>query len=349
MTTSGIPGEPLHTRCLAVAFTMGEGTSIEFRADILDLRKSGLMALAGRIASAGIIHKMELRGAFSAETDRLERIESSQSHVMHEANASTRGECCRDPMVRLPELVGTPLGPGFPAELKRRFGGPLGCTHVNTLFQELSAFVARLRSVFDERPGFLHGRAPGERIARRSLFFDAALAGDETATRIDVHLADVFLAERDANGSERLLAHDEARLVTEVELAGWRLRRLEARERCRPGPECGDLPWTSRSEDVRELCGRSLSGGVTHFCLERFGGRREDARLLSALLCLAPGMTQVGAALSDALVPSSRARLGGLASMGPGPCYMLRAEGPLVATLVADGITGAPRDPGERP
>lgn len=342
-TSTGISGEPLHTRCLAVTFAQGEGPSIEFRADIFDLRKSGLMALAGRIATAGIIHKMELHGAFSAETDQLERIEWAQSHVMHEANESTRGECCRDPMGRLKGLVGAKLGQAFTSELKRHFGGPLGCTHVNTLFQELSAFVARLRALTSERPGLLDARAPGERLARRSLFFDAFLPDDPATTQLSVRLADVFFAARDQHGGEALLAHDEVRVIAEVELERWRLRSLQARERCRQGPEFGDLPWQSRNEAVAELAGQALSGGVTRFCLERFAGRNEDARLLSALLCLAPGMTQVGAALSDTLTPSARARLGGLASMGPGPCYMLRAEGPLVATLVAGGLGGAPQ------
>lgn len=159
-----------------------------------------------------------------------------------------------------------------------------------------------------------------------------------------MRLADVFFAARDEHGGEGLLAHDEVRVVAEVELERWRLRSVHARERCRQGPEFDDLPWQSRNEAVAELAGQALSGGVTRFCLERFAGRNADARLLSALLCLAPGMTQVGAALSDTLTPSARARLGGLASMGPGPCYMLRAEGPLVATLVAGGLGGAPRE-----
>ncbi|MBY0402001.1 DUF2889 domain-containing protein [Myxococcota bacterium] len=338
---SGISGEPLHTRCLAVAFSQGGGPSIEFRADILDLRKSGLMALAGRISSAGIIHKMELRGAFSAETGELERIEWDQSHVMHEANPSTRGECCRDPMARLKGLVGAPLGQGFGSALKQHFGGPLGCTHINTLFQELSAFAARFRTVLKNHPELARSRQPGERLARRSLFFDASLPEDIALTQLSVRLADVFFAARDEHGGEQLFSHDEVRVVTEAELKGWRLGRIEARERCRSGPSCGDQPWQSRNEEVSALGGQLLSGGVIRFCLERFGGRDEDARLLSALLCLAPAMTQVGAALSEALTTSASARMGGLANMGPGPCYMLRADGPLVATLVAGGLVGA--------
>ena len=330
---SGISGEPIHTRCLAVAFTQGQGESVEFRADILDLRKAGLMSLAGRIASAGIIHKMELRGAFSAETGRLERIEWDQSHVMHEANRSTKGECCRDPMVRLKGLVGTRLGEGFAAELKKGFGGPLGCTHINTLFQELSAFVSRLRAVMIDCPELPAARATGERIARRSLYFDAFLPDGGATTQISVRIADLFFAACDGEGSERLLSHDEVRLFAEVDLAGWRLRNVEARERCREGSSCGDMPWQSRSEELSDFCGQSLGGGMTRFSLQRFSGRDEDARLLSALLSLAPGMTQVGPALSDALLPSSNTRPGGMTSMGPGPCYMLRADGPLIETL----------------
>jgi hypothetical protein len=72
---------------------------------------------------------------------------------------------------------------------------------------------------------------------------------------------------------------------------------------------------------------------MARFCLERLGGRKQDALLLSALLALAPGMTQVGVALSDALAPSSASRPDGLAPAGPGPCYMLRTGGPLMETI----------------
>ena len=335
----GISGEPIHTRCLAVAFTQAQGESIEFRADLLDLRKAGLMELAGRISSAGIIHKMELRGAFSSETGRLEHIEWDQSHVMHEANRSTKGECCRDPMVRLEGLVGTRLGEGFAAELKQCFGGPLGCTHVNTLFQELSAFVSRHRVVMTEHPELSGSRTTGERIARRSLYFDAFLQEAAATTEISVRVADLFFAARHEDGSERLLSHEEVRLVADVDLAGWQLRNVEAAERRREGPTCGEMPWQSRSEELSDFCGRSLGGGMTRFCLERLAGREEDVRLLSALLSLAPGMTQVGVALSDALVPSSATRSEGMPFKGPGPCYMLRTDGPLVETLF-------PRNPG---
>jgi len=340
-----VSGEPIHTRCLTAALTQGRGESVEFRADILDLRKSGLMALGGRIATAGIIHKMELRGAFCTETGRIERIEWDQSHVMHEANRATKGECCRDPMLRLKELVGTRLGDEFASELKQCFGGALGCTHISTLFHELSAFASQLRVAMREQAELRVTRLPGERIASRSVFFDAFFPDGGATTTISVRLADIHFGELDTGGSESLFSHDELRLVAEVELAGWRLLGVEVRERCRRGPSCGDAPWQQRKEEFGEFAGRSLGGGMTRFCLERFEHRDQDARLLSALLSLAPGMTQVGVALSDGLVPSWVARPGGLGAMGPGPCYMLRAEGPLVEAI----SSGNPRAEVEEP
>ena len=157
-----VSGEPIHTRCLAVACVQGDGEAVEFRADLMDLRKGGLMSLGDRITMAGIIHKMELRGSFSTETGAIERIEWDQSHVMHEPNLASKGECCRDPLGRLEGLIGVRLGEGFASTLKQTFGGPLGCTHISTLFQELSAFVANGHSPtelpdHDQEHGNRHG------------------------------------------------------------------------------------------------------------------------------------------------------------------------------------------------
>lgn len=335
----GVSGEPVHTRCLAVAFTQGEAGSVEFRADILDLRKGGLMQLAGRITMAGIIHKMELRGSFQAETGAIERIEWDQSHVMHEANRATQGECCRDPMERLETLVGTRLGEGFASTLKQCFGGPLGCSHISTLFQELSAFVSRFRFIRQEDVEYQRRRRVGDRLAVRSLYFDAFFPVEGGATTdLSVRLADLYYAPADENGAEKLLVHEEVRLLANVDLAGWQIKHVEARERSRPGPTCADSPWRIRSDELGGFEGQSLGGGMARLCLAKFGAREEDARLLSALLCLAPGMTQVGAAASNTLAPSSAARPNGSGLTGPGPCYMLRAKGPLMETLSSGGL-----------
>lgn len=328
-----VAGEPIHTRCLGIALKQAAGGLVDFRADILDLRKGGLMELAGRVTMAGIIHKMELTGAFEADSGRLERIEWAQSHVMQEPSASSRGESCRDPMPRLNGVLGARFGSDFAAELKGCFGGPLGCTHVNTLLQEVDAFVSlHLARRRDDR-AYAKPRDTGERIGARSLYFDAFFREGGATTDLSVRLADLHYAPCGANGREVVSLHAEVRLLAEADLAGWQLRALAAKERERLGPTCGDAAWTPRTTDLEGFVGRSLYGGMNRFCLERFGGRKADARLLSALMSLAPGMTQVGAAVSDRLTPSTSARPLASGLSGPGPCFMLRADGPLMESI----------------
>lgn len=337
-----ITGEPIHTRCLAVAFSVANEGSLAFRSDVIDLRKAGLMSLAGRLSAAGIIHKMSVGGRFETATGRIEAIEWDQSHVMHEANRATRGECCRDPMPRLQGLVGQSLGDDFVASLKACFGGPLGCTHVNTLLQELNAVFRALRARLAAHPDFLDGRAAGDRVTSRSVYVDAAREDAAPTVALSARLADLHFAPC-AGGAEILHGHEEVRVAATIDLAGWKLRSLRGVERRRTGPSCDEGTWRSRDEAVAALAGRSLGGGMAKHVLERFGGEPEDALLCSALLALGPGMTQVGAGLSESLAPAESAGPLGGGLAGPGPCYMLRAEGPLMETLF-----GAREDEGDR-
>lgn len=333
------PLDPSHTRHLDLALTADSPGTMRFRADLLDLRKAGLMSLGGRIATSGIIHNMTLLGRVDDDTGELLEISWEQSHVMHEANHASRGECCRDPMERLTGLVGSKLGDGFRADLKQHFGGPLGCTHVNTLFQELSASIAHLQAQRRADPTLASPRKPGARIARRAVFFDAFLPEEGTQSELRVRLSDAQYGLADAVGNESMARHAEVRLAARVELMGWLLLSLRASERARTGPAIEAADWTDRSEAVGEFEGKSLGGGMARLCAERFGDAPQDACLLSALLALAPGMTQVGAGLSDSLVPSPAARpqQTGAPLGGAGPCYMLRGDGPLLQVITAPG------------
>ncbi|MEM9176053.1 MAG: hypothetical protein AAGC67_12530, partial [Myxococcota bacterium] len=88
-----------------------------------------------------------------------------------------------------------------------------------------------------------------------------------------------------------------------------------------------------------DFVGKSLGGGMARLCADRFGADPDEACLLSALLALAPGMTQVGAGLSDALAPSpaTRPARSGAPLGGAGPCYMLRGDGPLLGVITGEG------------
>ena len=134
-----VAGEPAHTRCLDVVLHQEEGGRVAFRGDLLDLRKGGFMDLAGHLATAGIIHRMAIYGAFDADTGVIERLDWEQTHVAHESNDATGGECCRDPMPRLAGLVGTAFGGGFVSVLKQRFAGPL--RHSTRSLVSINTFV----------------------------------------------------------------------------------------------------------------------------------------------------------------------------------------------------------------
>jgi hypothetical protein len=172
-------------------------------------------------------------------------------------------------MARLEGLIGKELGEGFDAELKQCFGGPLGCTHVNTLLHELSSVVSRLFVARNRHPELAGSRPTGERIASRSVFFDAFFPHGSATTTLSVRIAELDFAPLDTEGNEVLFSHGEARLLAEVELAGWLLRGMQAKERFRRGPSCEDTAWRPRTEDLVDFSERSLGGGMTRFCLER--------------------------------------------------------------------------------
>jgi len=329
-----VSGEPAHTRCLDVVVRQGASGTLAFRGDLLDLRKGGFMDLAGHLATSGIIHRMALWGDFDAGSGVLQHLDAEQTHVAHESNDATGGECCRDPIGRLSGLVGTAFGGGFLSGLKERFGGPLGCTHINTLFQEASALIAGLEQQGDGWGRYEGARGAGDRIASRSVFLDGVgLAGGE-AVDLSVRVSDLTLAGVDAAGNEQLGSHDELRLIATVELAGWRLRAIRAAERIRPAVAFDDAEWVSRTAEIEDFAEMSLAGGMARKCLERFGGDPESTRLLSALLSLSPGMTQVPASLTDSIARSEGGGgYEGSQLAGPGPCYMLRAGGPLMQSL----------------
>lgn len=331
-TDFAIAGEPAHTRCAAIALRLAEGDRIAFRADILDLRKAGLMELAGAFASAGIIHKMEVVGHFAWPGAEITDVAWSQSHVAHEPNPAARGECCRDPMERLGDLVGISLGPSFPLAFKQGFGGPLGCSHITTLMQELSAVVTRLQR---RRPDPFGHRSAGERLLTRSVFLDGVTTPGSFESEISVRVAELELDGVDERGDERFHSYGEARLVARTDLVKRTIASLEAgqRERDAAAPEAS--AWLSRSDDVAGFVGGSLSGGMARRCLEQFGGEPNDELLLSALLHLSPGITQVAAALADSIArsqgpPGENRPL----PAGGGPCYMLRTDGPLMARIM---------------
>ncbi len=332
-------GLPLHTRSLSVFVERTAADRWRARGDVIDLRKNGCVPSVDDVQPAGIIHMMTIELDLEPETLRMNRVAVEQPFVAVEASKATGGECCRDPAPRLVALAGETLDAGFTRRLSGAFGGPLGCSHLLTLFQLMASTVPRAMSLERAR-GELEGTAtaPGSRFFRRSIHVDGAvLEGGELDVVIqlaDTHTRPPTPGNR---GFERLVALHEVKCFAGVERKRFQLERLEVRERTRRPDAEADAAWIDHDTLVAPLVGNPMIPGMAGRIFQRIG---DDASLQStrdSLLQLAPGFIQITAALMD---PEFRRRsadaiaaepaapsVSGIGGM-PDSCFMWRKDSP---------------------
>jgi hypothetical protein len=326
-------GLPVHTRTLVVEAARAAGGRLRLDGVILDLRKVGFVPTGGELQSAGFIHHMKLGLELDPASRRIERVETEQPTVAFEPGPASGGDCCRDPAPRLQALVGETLGAGFPRRLAAVFGGPLGCSHLLTLAQLVGSSAA---------PALAHGRldarAPGERIAKRSLFLDGFEQPDG-ALEVAIQLSEFGLrpAAEVTHPLERLARQHEVRVLARLDRELATLVRLDAAERERTIASLGDAPWHSRREAVAPLEGGPALRGLAARVLAALGDGPANGPLRDALLNLAPGVIQCLAAFSHRLIArfagaaSAPAQLPRELSVGgyPDSCWMWRSDGPM--------------------
>ena len=162
-------GTPSHTRTLSIGICRDGADHVRAAGVIIDLRKRGLVPMAGDLQTSGVVHHMRVDARIDREGPSLETLAAEQPSVAFEASEGTGGECCRDPVRRIEALAGTALDANFAKRLGFAIGGPLGCSHVLTLAQLLGATARTAleadRTLFGPKPS----RADGQRIFQRSL------------------------------------------------------------------------------------------------------------------------------------------------------------------------------------
>lgn len=326
-------GHPLHTRTLTLEAFRAKGARLRVEGVILDLRKCGFVPTGGDLQTAGFIHHMRLSLEVDAASARIERLEAAQPTVAFEPTALSAGTSCRDPAPRLGALVGERLDAGFVRRLGAVFGGPLGCSHLLTLAQWLGASVPRFLAA---EPA-LGARAPGERVAKRTLFLDG-FERAEGGLEVTIQQSE-FQTNPEAAVTqplERLARQHELRVLARIDAGASRIEALDAAERERAPATLGSAVWRSRRDAVAPLAGGPALRGLAPRVLARLGEAPADAPLRDALLNLAPGLIQCLAALSDRLVTRFAAGrpagpLPRELSVGgyPDSCYMWRSDGPL--------------------
>lgn len=324
-------GLPVHTRSLSVTLLAAPPPEVEFEAYVLDLRKRGVVPVAGDLQGTGIIHHMQLSGAVDAARRTISRITARMPTVAFEANAATGGESCRDLVGRVDAVAGTPLDDGYARHLGVEIGGPRGCSHVLTLAHLLGPTAAWAidedRRLFGSEPE----RRPRERLFRRDVTVDGYEVEGElylTLQANDLHFAPT--AEL-APATERFGAQVEVRIAARLGMGEMRLSALEIGERRRDAASLENAAWVAREDRAAPLRGASLRSGISAALLRQFGDPGRDRPVLDALLMLAPATIQCMASFIDTWtqVPWMREAGGHETGGYPDSCYMWRRDGAL--------------------
>jgi hypothetical protein len=339
-----VAGHPLHTRSLTLVVTVRDDGRWNARGDVIDLRKCSFVPLIADIQPAGIVHMMSIDTVVDPKTRTLDALQVDQPFVAVEASEATRGECCRDPVDRLQAMVGERFDEAFAKRLRGVFGGPLGCSHLLTLFQLMASALPRALDLEDNMlADGAPGRVPEERPFRRSVFLDGH-EGDDGAIDLGVQLAD-FHTRPSASVEmplERLALESDARVIARIAMPDHRIHEIAGSVRDRTGTDLL-AGWIDRSAWLTPLVGTPIMAGMARplFAIAREHGM--EPWLLDAALQLAPGHIQVMAAVAERWFTNSGG-LGEAAGSDPrgsapaapvggmlDSCYIWRDGGPLAA------------------
>jgi hypothetical protein len=346
---TAVSGAPAHTRSLNVSLARGGPLEILARGHVIDLRKRGLVPMAGDLQTAGIIHDMRVEAAIEpagAEGPRLARLRAEQPGVAFEPSPGTGGECCRDPVRRIEALAGTPLDAAAARRLSDAIGGPRGCSHVLTIAQLLLSTARTALRLDAERHGERPERLAGQRIFQRSLCVDGVHTS-AGSLELAAQLSDVHFAPAPAVAApmDRLAGWREVRVQAEVDLDSMTWRRLSAAERD-TGPGGAPRPFRDRSDAVAGLAGRSALRGTAPWLFERLGEAPDDRPLLDVLLSLAPTLIQCIPAIADRWRSAGDGERPSMMAGGGmvDSCYMWRRDGAL-GRRVAEEIAAMRGEP----
>lgn len=343
-------GHPLHTRSLTITASVREDGLWHVRGDVVDLRKCSFVPMVDDIQPAGIIHHMTIELDLDPATRRIETLEVEQPQVAVEPSVASRGECCRDAGPRLTELAGETLDAGFPKRLGLHYGGPLGCSHLLTLFQMMgNALPVALGREAAARAEDGAARRPGERPFRRAAFVEGFdLPGGDILLLAQMGDFDTRPACQAAGPLARLARQHDVRIEVTVAQGTRALRGLRAAERTRDGTTLKTAAWLDRAAELAGFEGAPIAPGLARRVFDALGGRDDRSALRDLLLQLAPGYVQVLAAVSERFYGATKPAAGdgekpkmSLAVPGGGvemlggmvdSCWMWRAGGPLHAT-----------------
>jgi hypothetical protein len=326
-----LPDVPLHTRMISLRLTWGEGGHILVAARIFDLRKRGIVPLAGKLQGPGVVHDMAAQVELEYPSLRILRIEPSMSAFPFAPGPATNGEGCPDRLPDVQRLQGLSLRGDYGTTLLDTVGGPRGCFHVFTLLRLLGPSVEAVAMRVTRRAAPGGPPAAGSPLFARSVVIDG-LKGEGLSltlrgTLFDLHYppgADALPLEEELEESFEAIAD-----VT-VEIPAMVIGTSEGRVR-RCGPGLGVVGQWEPVAAVTQLAGRVMQKGYTAGVQQLFAGTTDLEPLQHLLFMLAPAMIQCFPSLAEELEIRPRRAQGPHAAVDS--CHMWRAGGPLVGRL----------------
>jgi hypothetical protein len=307
----------------------GAGGRIEVDGRLVDLRKRGIVPLAGTIQGPGIVHDMAARVQLEPGSLRVLAVAPAMNAYPFAPSRQTGGEGCPAKLGDVQQLLGLSLADGYGDAVMERIGGPRGCFHVLTLLRLLGPSVVWAMGRDRARTSGPRAPAPGSRIFARSVIVDGHWHG---GTDLELHgrLSDVLFPP----GAETLPLQEELEQGFEAEVdLGVSLPAMTARTpagRVREsGPGVGNVgPWRP-VEALGRLDGLALRKGFSARVQELFEDPAGAQPLTHLALMLAPVVMQCIPSLIDELEIGRRRAEGPHAATDS--CHMWRAGGPLEA------------------
>lgn len=318
---------PLHTRMISLRFVWGAPGSLIAEGRIFDLRKRGILPLAGRLRGPGVVHDMSVRLELTYPSLQIRSLQPTMAAFPYIASDETRGEGCLDRLPDVQRLLGASLREDWGTALLQQIGGPLGCFHVFTLLRLLGPTVESVVDREQERRPGATGVA-GSPICARSIVMDG-MKGDDRHIVLRGVLSDLYYRPN-ANAlplEEEMEEFLEVTAEVEAELPYLQIGAASGRCR-RSGPEVDSFgPW-SPVPRVGELAGRLVVKGYTAHVQQVFGEGRDDLPVQHLLFMMAPTFQQCMPSMAEELETRPRR------VEGPHPstdsCHMFRRNGPLM-------------------
>ncbi len=328
-----MPLTPLHTRSVSLRLGWGDGGCLVAHGRIFDLRKRGIVPLAGKLQGPGVVHDMAVRLQLDYPSLRIQSIEPSMSAFPFAPGPATRGEGCPDRLPDVQRLVGASLRDGYGSTLMDTVGGPRGCFHVFTLLRLIGPTIEAV-VVREQARRRSDGSVPtaGSPLFARSVIIDG-MKGEGVSIVLrgmlfDLHYppgADALPLE------EEMEAGFEATADFEIGVPSMAITKGSGRVR-RSGPGIEALGSWEAVGTLDRLIGRTMMKGYTAQVQELFAGTDGLEPLQHLLFMMAPTLMQCFPSLAEELEMRPRRAEGPHAAVNS--CHMWRADGPLVAAPI---------------